>query len=309
MSVPAQVTLESTPVLQHLLFHKATLDLDEDPQRINNLLSLLEEDEGGEYVSMRDPFQRDVAMALQLVIQEHLDPWDLDLGQFSQLFLDRARKEGMDLTTAGRILLMAWHVLRLQCDEALTRALEFEPEEEDLDAGFDWEDFDAIEGWEDEDYQYTQEVITRPDDLLDEKIRHKGDRPVTLMELIGALEDVHTESRERENRLAKQAEARVKLKAQLRGKVGAMMHTEDLEAEVAETYARIMDYGQGRVPFSGIVGDNAVDLVQTFTSVLFLVKRSKLRVDQPDFPRGEIWIERIGELDDVVAEESVEVEA
>lgn len=294
-----QVDLHTVEVVRHLLWHKAMIDDDDDGSRINDFIALVETAEDGEHVSIHDDFHRDLAIAFELVIQEHLDPWNLDLAKFAQLYLKQARERGVDLVTAGRIILMAWTVLKLQSDEIAERATFVEEE-----AAWDWDD---MPDWDfsDEEMDYTARVQAMPQAPIDEKIRHKGDRRVTLMELIGAFEEVHQEAEERKTLQQTKLNARLSLKRKMRGRVGGMMHKEDLDAEIAETWHRILEYPSTPIPFSELVEPDRPDVVQTFNALLFLIKQQRVTATQEDFPTGEIWITPKLEAAAAVIEEEV----
>ncbi len=296
---PIQVDLQTVGVVRHLLWHKAMGDHDDDGERINDFIRIVEGSEEGEHVSMRDPFHRDLAIAFELVIQEHLDPWDMDLSRFAELYLKEARERGVDLVTAGRILLMAWTVLKLQSDEIAERAQHVEePEDDELS----WDDLPDWNMDEDE-WDFTERIQSMPVAPIDEKIRHKGDRKVTLMELIGAFEEIHQEADERQKLQQTKLNARLSLKRKMRGRVGGMMHAEDLEAEIAETWQRILEYPNIPIAFSDLVEPNPVDIVQTFNALLFLIKQGKVEATQENFPYGEIWITPIlAEVESVIME-------
>ena len=103
-------------VINHLLFHKSLIDEKDDAARINQYVSMLQNADDGEYISIDDPFDRSIAIAFELVMKQHLNPWDIDLVNFSTMYLKRAKEEKIDLITAGRIIYMAWKVLKLQSD-------------------------------------------------------------------------------------------------------------------------------------------------------------------------------------------------
>lgn len=279
-----QASLHTVEVVRHLLWHKALIDDDDDGSRINDFIAMVENAEDGEHVSIRDDFHRDLAIAFELVTQEHLDPWNLDLARFAQLYLKEARERGVDLVTAGRIILMAWTVLKLQSDEVAQRATFVEEE-----AAWDWDDMPDFD-FSDEEMDYTERIRIAPRAPIDEKIRHKGDRRVTLMELIGAFEEVHEEAEERKVLQQSKLNARLSLKRKMRGKVGSMMHKEDLDAEIAETWQRILDHPQRPVPFSELVEPDRPDVVQTFNALLFLIKQQRVVATQENFPYGDIHI-------------------
>jgi len=294
-----QASLHTSQVVRHLLWHKAMVGDEDDGAKINSYVQMVQESRDGEHVALKEGFHRDLAIAFELVIQHHLDPWDLDLSKFAQLYLKEAKEHGVDLVTAGRIILMAWTVLKAQSQQVADRAVIRAQEPE----GVGWEDIPDY-GWSEDQVDYNSRILALPRAPIDEKIRHKGDRRVTLMELLSAFEEVHAEAQQRlvlnEQKLA----ARLSLRRRMRGRVGGMMHKDDLESEIAETWTRILEVPTTPVPLSSIVESNAADVVQTFNALLFLAKSQRIAVTQEDFPKGEIWITpRLPEAAAVINEE------
>ncbi len=302
--VAKQTDLHTINVVRHLLWHKAMSDHDDTGERISEYIAMVQGSDEGEHVSMRDAFHRDLAIAFELVTQEHLDPWNLDLSKFAELYLQQAREHGVDLVTAGRIILMAWTVLKLQSDEIADRAV-FVPEAEEE---FGWDDMPDF-SYSDDEWDFTERIQSLPQAPIDEKIRHKGDRRVTLMELIGAFEEVHTEASQRKKLEQTKLQARLSLKRKMRGKVGGMMHKEDLEAEIAETWHRILDHPSHPIAFTDLIERDVMDLVQTFNAVLFLAKSRRIDIQQENFPYGEIWITPLLEEASAVIQSDIEVTA
>lgn len=296
---PSETTLNTAILVRHLLWHKAMAQHDDDGSKLTQYIEMVTGSQDGEHVALKDGFHRDLAIAFELVIQHHLDPWDLDLSKFAQMYLVEAKARGVDIVTAGRIILLAWTVLKLQSDEVADRAVIRSQVEE----APGWEDIGDF-GFSDEQMDYNARIAALPRAPIDEKVRHKGDRRVTLMELIGALEEVHDESQQRLVLNEQKLQARLSLRRKMRGRLGGMMHKEDVAAEMAETWARILDYPSQPVPFSALYEKETSDLVQTFTSVLALTKEGRITVSQEEFPRGEIWISpKLPEAAAVIAEE------
>src|SRR2546427_12100549 len=89
-------------VLNHLLFHKALISETEGGQRINRYLGMLNEIDQGMHVAVRDPFEKSIVAAFELVLERHLDPWEINLVQFTKLFMDKVKKDGaVNFVTAG----------------------------------------------------------------------------------------------------------------------------------------------------------------------------------------------------------------
>ncbi len=290
---PTEANLRTSKIVNHLLYHKALVPDNDDGSRITQYIQMLEQGTDGEHVSLPVGLQRDVIIAFELVIQHHLDPWDLDLSKFStEHFLRQhglvvAHAKGLDIVTAGRVIRMAWEVLKLQSDAVADRAVfRSEPLSDELG----WEDIPDMH-FTDDQMDFSDRIIALPRAPIDEKIRHKGDRRVTLMELLSAFQEVHDEAQQRIVLNEQRTEARLALRRKMRGRLGSMMHREDFQAEMQETWERILDApDEGPVAFSHLHEPEAMDLVQTFTSLLSLAKMGRLRLQQDQLPRDELWV-------------------
>ena len=180
-------------VINHLLFHKSLIDEKDDATRINRYVSMLQKTDEGEYISIENPFDRSIAIAFELVMQQHLNPWDVDLVSFSTLYMKRAKEEKIDLMTAGRIIYMAWKILKLQSNDLVVT---MENQEETYEP-FGWGDI-PTEMWltKDDAYSYTNLVMNMPEPPLDEPLRRDSKRKVTLIELLDAFDHARKESEE-----------------------------------------------------------------------------------------------------------------
>lgn len=289
------VTLANVGVINHILWHKAVQGVDDDNDRLNSYLRLVKD---GEHVGMKDEFDRSIALAFELVVQAQLDPWKVDLVRFSRLYLERARERKIDLVIAGRIILMAWTVLKLQSED-LVRKMEVRQQET---AELQWDQIDH--GWEmpGDAFDYTQRVLglRRP---IDEKIWHEGDRPVTLMELVDAFETARTEAATR----IRLAEERDRLREMLRAegitRFHGRVHKEDLEEDIRTIWERICGQNGGAIPLRVLYDERDVwDFVTAFNSVLFLHRDRRIQLWQDDFPYGPVHLKNLvkGEPDEVV---------
>src|SRR5574340_720106 len=140
----------SRAILNHLLFHKSLISEEEGGERINRYLSMLSEIDQGLHVAVRDPFEKSVVAAFELVLEKQLDPWEIDLMQFTTLFLDKVRKDGtVNFVTAGKLVFLAWSILKLQSDKVLLAA---QPPE--AEAPSDGWDLDLYRDPEDVDYNH-----------------------------------------------------------------------------------------------------------------------------------------------------------
>ena len=198
-------------VMSHLLFHKSLIDEEDSGDRLHRYMEMVRGLQEGAHVAMEDPFEKSIAITLELVLIEHLDPWDVDLIGFSRLYLKRVKKEkDIDFITAGRLMLMAWSVLRLQTEEVLTTLARVQ-EEANGDLA-DW--FEGAPEWaayDEPDYEYTKEVLKAEGPLLEERVQRKAPRPVTLLELVDAFEEARRETELRKEIEEKRKAARERI--------------------------------------------------------------------------------------------------
>ena len=215
-------------------------------------LATLEE---AEHQFLIDPFDRSVALVFQLFRSKDLDPWDVDLTSFLEMFEQRIKtSDNIDLPTCGRLIRMAWQILRGQSStliERQDRAWD-ELEEEFLD-------FD-VGGWETEftedDYNFSVGVMTGAADnvlpsMFEGRIHREESRPVTLGELLMGLQSAKQISEDlklREEIAKERREAHAKARARFSGS----LHIEDLEADLRRTWNALRDRSDE--------GDMAVDL-------------------------------------------------
>lgn len=279
-------------IVNHLLWHKALIDEQDDGTRLDEYIDLVRASEKGEHLTIRNDFDKSIAIAFELVLQEHLNPWKIDLGEFSRMYLTRAKEENVELVTAGRIILMAWTVLKLQSDAMveLAERLAAPPvEEPDMDF-LDWGD---IGDWDhdDEGYEYTRRVTHSPIAPIDEKVRRKGaSRKVTLMELVDAFEEVRREAEQRQVMMAERERLRKLWKKQSNDSVTEMMHSDDPEEDQRAIWSRISSLNGSFIPLGVLHEPHIDDFTTAFTSVLFLAADRKVDLWQHDFPHGAILV-------------------
>lgn len=294
-------------VMDHLMFQKSLIDdgpLDEREKRIESYVQTVEEIQKGTLVPSEDPFERSVALVFELVVQQRFDPWDINLIEFSKLYLSRIRKvEEVNLIIAGKIVYMAWEILRLQSEQALKRAERPETVEVMFD-GWDPEGFDQfVDPFElgpGEALLYTEELP------IDEKVRRKSDRPVTLIDLLDAFDEAKKESDIRKEL------ARFMQKYR-RPDFDDKAHKDSLEEDIAEVWERLQRCGSGPIPITDLYTSGKEDRVTVFVAALFLAKMGKITVWQEKVPFGTIFVEAkvpwdIAQLEDASALATVQVQ-
>ncbi len=294
-------------VINHLMYQKAMIDDDEDLQaKIGRYVKIAEEMQSGTLVPSDDPFERCVAQAFELVVQQQFNPWDINLIEFSKMYLAKVRKATeINLIVAGKIVYMAWEILRMQSDDAVRRADRPETCEIMFD-GFDTGSFDLfVDPFElggGEALLYTEELP------IDEKIRRRSERPVTLIDLLDAFEEAKKESDIRKEL------ARFMQKYR-RPDFDDKTHKECLEDDIASVWERIQKFGNGPIPMADLCVAGREDRITVFVSMLFLAKMGKVHIWQEKPPYGEVFLEvkvpwDIAQLEDaaVASVENVELE-
>jgi segregation and condensation protein A len=300
-------TSECTDVLGHLMFHKAIIEDDAVPDReskIEGYMRMVEEMQRGTLVSSDDPFEMSVAVVFELVVNNKLNPWDINLIEFSKMYLARVRKANdLNLIIAGKLVYMAWEILKLQTEQVLQRV----DRPEQVEIMFDGWDPDHLDLFVDPFELGAGEVILRTSEApIDEKVRRRAERPVTLIDLLDAFEEAKKESDIRQ-------ELSKFLEKYKRPEFDDKSHKESLEEDIAEVWERIQRCGQGSVAMSDLYNGGKQDRIKVFVSVLFLARMGKVHVWQEKMPFGEVFLEvkvpwDIAQLEDagITATEKIE---
>lgn len=273
-------------IINHLLFHKSLLDNDSS---IDSYISLLEKSYHGEYISIDNPIDRSIALTFELVMQQHLDPWDIDLVKFSTMYLKRAQQEKIDLITAGRIILMAWRILRLQSDNLIDGI--YKQDDEIQDDIFDTEMYITS----DDPYSYVNLLMTIPEAPLEEPIRREVKRKVTLIELLNAFDEARREA-ERYRRLEekRRREYNSLIRESHRRMIGTA-HEDNLEEDIEEVWYKIRSIRKNLISLQDLCNTHdREEVIKTFLSLLFLAYNNKIKLFQRRFPYGRIYVKPIG---------------
>lgn len=255
---------------QHLLFHKAMTENTETYQRIGGYMDILAKAETGE--RLPDPVDEAIRSVFNLVLENGIDPWEIDLSEFVKLYNKKVVNSAFDMIVAGKLILMAWKILRLQSES--TRTLSEPPIEETVeidDDGFFFED---------------DGMMVVPEVTLNEAFRREPVRPVTMYELIDAFEDARIEIEIQQER----ERTREKLKL-VPSKFDNKAHEEDDQKDVEEVWQRIQKLGTGQICIQDLYTKDLKENLKTFVSILHLVRVGCLDVWQESLPYGEIFVE------------------
>ena len=301
-------------IVVRLLGGEADLETSRYLDRLVELATL----EEAEHQFLIDPFDRSVALVFQLFQSNDLDPWDVDLSSFLEMFNERIKEsENIDLPTCGRLVRMAWCILRGQAStlmERQERAFDYEEEEIwDFDGG--WEaDFD------DADYNFSVGVLTGAADevlpqMFEGRIHRDESRPVTLGELLMGLQAagrLAEEQRLREQIAKERREAHTRARERFSGS----LHVEDLEGDLRRTWEALrarsggsekpvelrtlVDEMMKKSIDSGLNHDEAEAEAQVtaLVSALFLTHRGYANLTQEKGRNGRILLKDLWKDDD-----------
>ena len=238
-------------IVERLLQGEEDLETSRYLDRLVELASL----EEAEHQFLIEPFDRSVALVFQLFRSKDLDPWDVDLTSFLEMFEARIKTtDNIDLPTCGRLIRMAWQILRGQSSTLIERQDRAWDEHEE-----EFLDFD-VSGWETEftedDYNFSVGVMTGAADnvlpsMFEGRIHREESRPVTLGELLMGLQSAKQISEDlklREQIAKERRDAHAKARARFSGS----LHIEDLEGDLRRTWNALRDRSDE--------GDMAVDL-------------------------------------------------
>ena len=285
-------------------------DTDLETSRYLDRLVELATLEEAEHQFLIDPFDRSVALVLQLFQSSDLDPWDVDLSSFLEMFNERIKEsENIDLPTCGRLVRMAWCILRGQASTLLEKqehAFDFEEEEVwDFDGGWESE-------FDDADYNFSLGVLTGAADealpqMFEGRIHRDESRPVTLGELLMGLQDagrLAAEQRLREEIAKERREANTRARERFSGS----LHIEDLEGDLQRTWESLKTRSRGAGNPIGL-GDLVDDIssksvesgmpkeeaeaeaqVTALVSALFLTNRGYVDLKQENGRNGKITL-------------------
>lgn len=290
-------------VLNHLLFHKSIISEDDDSQRIDRYLHMVEEIDKGMHIVVEDPFEKSIAAAFELVIEHMFDPWDINLREFTKMYLKQVRKEGyVNFVVAGKLVLMAWSILKLQSEEVLVWA---EPPKQEEETYFsDWE-LDSTIYQEPEDLDFTHAILNRSTPPIHDPVRTENERQVTLIELVDAFDEARKEAELQ----MKINEVRDKARSERIPVFTDKVHNEDLNEDITLTWQRLCQFDGIPVPLHNLFNGDIWDRVTVFVSVLFLAGMKKVKIWQRKFPYGDIMVKRLAEPEDgltMLSEDSVE---
>ena len=291
---------QEADMINHLLFHKSIIkEPHERDIDLDSYLQIMKELDMGIHVALDNPVDRAAAIAFQLVIDERFDPWNLDIAEFTKLYLQKLKQEDeVNFIIAGRLIMMAWNILKSQSQHVLNNADRVDEPEECY-----FEDWDVMPYYEEEPKQtnFSQYVMGSQDSLITEAVRGSDVRQVTLMSLIEAFDEAREEIALKE-RAKKFAVITEEKPIDFEEK----MHKESLQEDLSTTWQRICMCDDMKIPITQVWDANdTYDKVTVLISTLFLAKMEKVKLTQRKLPYGDIMIENIEGLEPVIPKEAI----
>lgn len=237
---------------------------------------------------------RGLSLLVDLVRDGTVDPWDVDLEVVAERFM--AEIDGLtveDLPRSGRLFFFASVIIRIKAQYLAGRGAELvapEPSEQDP-----WDDGDAMDwGWGEDDDEAASALSRRgPGEiLLLPKRQIRKARPITIQDLLEALESSERHERKMEAARAKRAGKKQPVNP-FKSVKEAMdtLHQDDLSADIAAA-ARLVHaafLASDAVPLLDLTQE--LDKVSAFLALLFLAARGEVDLEQDSF-YGPVRIRR-----------------
>ena len=205
-----------------------------------------------------------VELLVDLVITEEMDPWDIDIAEIANKFLEEVRQMvRINLRLSGRTLLTSSILLRLKSESLV-------PKEEDGDEEFFNESY--------ADFEEREDVVSLPMPM-----RRRAERKTTLFELVEALQRALREELIRKN-FPRETRSRRKLIIQV--------DEEDIKERIIKVYERIQKLAKlyEVIKFSELLSEKTRrGVVELILALLYLDSQRKINIWQKEL-FGEIFI-------------------
>jgi len=212
--------------------------------------------------SIDDP----VEILVRLAKDHEIDPWNIDIIEVADKFLEQLETRRSDIRYFGRTLHYAAILLRMKADSV--------SEEENEDAETGVEDFDYFDS---EEYP-----VPKP------RIFRRSKRPVTLDELISELKKAEKVELRRQNRRNEPKEKPLIAVED----VLKVAHEENIEESISELLVLLHEkFEQKDVLTLSELLDRGTDGILTYLSLLFMATRKQIWLEQPEL-FSELYIRR-----------------
>jgi Uncharacterized conserved protein len=260
--------IEMVPAADIALKANVSLPYTIDPAFVETLRGLGVDESHLEFTE--DVLSEPVEILMNLAKDGAINPWDIDLVNVTDMFLERIEvMQMMDLRISGRTLLYAAILLRMK-----STGIVMEEEEDDC---FEMMD-DELDFYEVDEYP----VPKLP-------IRRRATRPVTLHELIVELRKAEkVETRRKDRSVYRKLEERSLVTTD---DVLGIAHEEDILGRVRDMAAMLEECFTDHefVPFSDLMTDDRSENIMTYVSLLFLATEKQVWLTQEEL-FGELYV-------------------
>jgi segregation and condensation protein A len=145
-----------------------------------------------------------------------------------------------------------------------------------------------------DEYSYSNLLLTLPDPPLGEPLRRQAKRKVTLIELLDAFHEARVESEAFQLMEKSREEAREELFLASRKRMVGTAHDDNIESDITAVWDKIQHATADPLCLFDLCEvTNRDDLMKTFVSILFLASENKIKVYQRKFPYGKIFIKTV----------------
>ncbi len=281
-------------VLSYLLYEKSLVTFD-DGRRINFYLDLAKSLSTGTHISIANRFDRMVSIVFELVLSKKVDPWNIDLITFAREYLKLLKRENeLDLFTIGKMVFMAWGILKEKTDLIVEEAERDRYEEEEVDLGpMDYE------------IEFSEELLEpiientfagNTEAAISEIAWRNSNRSATLLDVVDALADAVEESERRKviEERRKKLRAHMVSESTMKKEIKDNFHEDNIEQDKDIIWQRINQFNGQPIPFSNICNfRDRTDVITALVSSVHLAQDERINLWQNNFPHGEIFIKNM----------------
>jgi len=234
-------------VLNYLMFNQALIDDESSNEKIKKYISLVKKVADGNYFHVEDLTEKVLLSLFDVIISEGIDPWEIDLTKFTEMYLSKIEKEKFDFIHAGMIIQMSWGILKMQCESVLNKLKEKEMKNEDI----------LLDEW----YEVLNEgeTPTLPSPYYTPKT-------IGLIELLNELEPAIENTvklNEQHRKIKKESEPSIEYKIEV--------HKETITEDMNELLELLTD--DKPVYFNALCKNNLDNTIKYFIALLFLVSK------------------------------------
>ncbi len=197
-----------------------------------------------------------VEILIDLVISDELDPWDIDISDIANRFIEEVKKmQKLNLRLSGKTLLASSILLRMKSDSLIPK------EEPPFEEEFNWD--------------YMSDGA--PEDIIPigAPVRRRAERKTTLFELIEALQRALSEEMIRKN---------FPKEGRPRPKIIIPIDEETIKERMTKIYDMIQKLTKKKkvVKFSDLLSGKREDIIEVLVALLYLDSQRRINIWQKE---------------------------